>query len=257
MLAQQRREKIIELIKENGSTRVTYLSKLFNVSEPTIRQDLVKIESAGEIARDHGGAYLKNISDRVKSLSLEHNENMDLKKLIGVTAAGFVKENSSVILDSGTTVTELARELSGTKQLRVITNSLNIALILGAFPGMEVHMTGGEFKAPTLSLTGDKAAVFFQNTHVNQLFLAAAGVSVETGLTYPGFSDLPVKQAMIDSADEVFLLIDSTKINRPAFAAIQVLDRIDYIITDNGITDSQKQGFENSGIKVVIADSLP
>ena len=175
MLAEQRREKITELIRENGSARVVYLSKLFNVSEPTIRQDLVKIEAIGEIARDHGGAYLKNISDRVKSLSLEHNENMDLKKRIGEKAVSFVKENSSIILDSGTTVTELARGLAGTKELRVITNSLNIALILGANPGMEVHMTGGEFKAPTLSLTGDKAAVFFQDMHVNQLFLAAAG----------------------------------------------------------------------------------
>ncbi len=253
MLAEQRREKIIELIRENGSARVTYLSNLFNVSEPTIRQDLVKIESAGEIARDHGGAFLKNISDRVKSLSLEHTENMDLKKQIGERAAGFVKENTSIILDSGTTVTELARSLAGVKQLRVITNSLNIALILGANPGMEVHMTGGEFKAPTLSLTGDKAAVFFQNMHVHQLFLAAAGVSLDTGLTYPGFSDLPVKQAMIDSADEVFLLVDSTKINRPAFAALRAMDRIDCLITDGGITDRQKADFEAAGIKVIIA----
>lgn len=253
MLAEQRREKIIELIRENGSARVTYLSKLFNVSEPTVRQDLVKIEAGGEIARDHGGAYLKNISDRVKSLSLEHNENMDLKKRIGERAADFVKENSTIILDSGTTVTELARGLAGVKQLRVITNSLNIALILGANPGMEVHMTGGEFKAPTLSLTGEKAAVFFQNMHVRQLFLAAAGVSLEAGLTYPGFSDLPVKQAMIDSADEVFLLVDSTKINRPAFAALRALDRVDYLITDDGITQQQKADFEKAGIKVITA----
>ena len=180
-------------------------------------------------------------------------KNMDLKKRIGEKAVSFVKENSSIILDSGTTVTELARGLAGTKELRVITNSLNIALILGANPGMEVHMTGGEFKAPTLSLTGDKAAVFFQDMHVNQLFLAAAGVSVETGLTYPGFSDLPVKQAMIDSADEVFLLVDSTKINRSAFAALRALDRIDFLITDTGITAQQRADFEAAGIKVVIA----
>ncbi len=253
MLAEQRREKIIELIRENGSARVAYLSRLFKVSEPTIRQDLVKIETAGEIARDHGGAYLRSISDNVSSLSLKHTENMDLKKRIGEKAAGFVKENSSIILDSGTTVTELARSLAGFKELRVITNGLNIALILGANPGMEGHMTGGEFKAPTLSLTGDKAAVFFQNMHVQQLFLAAAGVSVEDGLTYPGFSDLPVKQAMIDSAEEVYLLVDSTKINRSAFAALKALDRIDYLITDNGITAQQKTCFENTGIRVIIA----
>ena len=114
------------------------------------------------LPRDHGGAYLKNITDRVRSLSLEHDEHMDLKKRIGLRAAGYIKNSSTIILDSGSTTTELARCLTGMNELRIITNSLNIALILGANPSMEVHMTGGEFKAPTLSLTGDKAAVFFR-----------------------------------------------------------------------------------------------
>lgn len=253
MLAEQRREKIIELIRENGSARVSYLSKVFKISEPTIRQDLDRIEAAGEIARDHGGAYLKNLSNSARTLSLEHTGNMDLKRRIAVKAVEFVREGSSMILDSGTTITELARELSDFKNLLVITNSLNIALIMGTNPGTELHMTGGEFKAPTLSLTGDKAAAFFHNMHVNQLFLAAAGVTLDTGLTYPGFSDLPVKQAMIDSADEVYLLVDSTKINHPAFAALRSLDKIDYLITDDGITEQQRTGFEKVGIKVIIA----
>lgn len=253
MLAEQRREKILELIRENGSARVSKLSEIFNVSEPTIRQDLFKLENNGEVARDHGGAYLKSIPDSVKSLSLIHTENMELKKRIGKKAADFVKPCTSIILDSGTTVTELAKELVHLKELRVITNSLNIALILGAEPGIEVHMTGGEFKAPTLSLTGDNAAVFFKNMHVQQLFLAAAGVTFLDGLTYPGFSDLPVKKAMIESAQEVFLLVDSTKINRPAFAALNVLDKIDYLITDNGIKEEHKQEFESIGIEVIIS----
>ncbi len=253
MLAELRREKIIELIRENGSARVSNLSKLFSVSEPTIRQDLMKLESNGEIARDHGGAYLKNISDKVRSLSLQHMENIELKIKIGRKAAEFVEPDSSIILDSGTTVTELAKHLINKKGLRIITNSLNIALILGAEPGIEVHVTGGEFKAPTLSLTGDKAAVFFYNMHVQKLFLAAAGVSLSDGLTYPGFSDLPVKKAMIETAQEVYLLIDSTKINRPAFAALNVLDKIDYMITDSGITEQQKEQFESLGIQVIIA----
>ncbi|MDC7239574.1 MAG: DeoR/GlpR family DNA-binding transcription regulator [Spirochaetales bacterium] len=253
MLAEQRREKILELIRENGNVRVNYLSKLFSVSEPTIRQDLDKIEATGEIARDHGGAYLKNMQLSVSSLSLEHRENMDLKRKIGQKAAEYVRPGSSIIMDSGTTVTELASAIKGKKDLRIITNSLNIALILGAEPNMEVHMTGGEFKAPTLSLTGDRAASFFQNTHAQQLFLATAGVSVGGGLTYPGFSDIPVKKAMIESAEEVFLLADSTKINKTAFAALQALDQVDYLITDDGITEQQAAEFQRFGIKVITA----
>ncbi len=253
MLAEQRREKILELIRENGNARVNYLSKLFGVSEPTIRQDLDKIEATGEIARDHGGAYLKNMQLSVSSLSLEHRENMDLKRKIGQKAAEYIRSGNSIIMDSGTTVTELANAVKGKKDLRIITNSLNIALILGAEQGMEVHMTGGEFKAPTLSLTGDRAASFFQNTHAQQLFLATAGVSVSGGLTYPGFSDIPVKRAMIESAEEIFLLADSTKIDKTAFAALHALDQIDYLITDDGISEKQSEEFQRFGIKVIIA----
>ncbi len=253
MLAEQRRGKILELIRENGNVRVHYLSKLFGVSEPTIRQDLDKIEATGEIARGHGGAYLKNMQVSVSSLSLEHRENMELKQKIGRKASEFIRSGTSIILDSGTTVTELANSLKGVNDLRIITNSLNIALILGADPHIEVHMTGGEFKAPTLSLTGEKAAAFFRNMHAQQLFLATAGVSISGGLTYPGFSDIPVKKAMIESAEEVFLLADSTKINRTAFASLMSLDKIDYLITDNNISEEDIQAFGSFGIKVIIA----
>ncbi|MBN2444015.1 MAG: DeoR/GlpR transcriptional regulator, partial [Spirochaetales bacterium] len=191
--------------------------------------------------------------DQVRALSLQHMENIELKHKIGKKAAEFVKPNTSIILDSGSTVTELAKQIINTKDLRVITNSLNIALMLGAEPGIEVHVTGGEFKAPTLSLTGEKAAHYFDNMNVDQLFLAAAGVTLTAGLTYPGFSDLPVKQAMIETAQKVYLLVDSTKINRPAFAALNVLDRIDYMITDSGISENQLKQFESLGMKVIIA----
>jgi len=109
MLAQQRRTKILELLQEEGSARVSSLSKLFGVSEPTIRQDLERLESYGYISREHGGAYLKTIPEQVRSLTLQHTENMDKKMRIGKTAAGLINDGDFIILDSGTTVTEIAR----------------------------------------------------------------------------------------------------------------------------------------------------
>jgi DeoR/GlpR family transcriptional regulator of sugar metabolism len=162
MLAPHRRLKIIELLKEEGSARVSHLSKIFNVSEPTIRQDLEKLE-------------------------------------------------------------------------------------------IEILMTGGEFKAPTLSLTGEKAAKFFENIHVNKLFLATGGISHEAGLTYPGFNDLSVKKSMIDSASEIYLVADSTKIGKISFASLGSLEPIDYFITDNGIKKEDIENFKKKGIEVIIA----
>jgi DeoR/GlpR family transcriptional regulator of sugar metabolism len=254
MLAEQRRQKIIELIRENGSARVSYLSETFGVTEPTIRQDLMKLESDGEIVRDHGGAFLKDFSKGVKELSLHHMENLDKKIPIGKKAAEFIHDGDTIILDSGSTVTEAAKNIAGRKNLKVITNSLNITLLLGAEPSHEVHLTGGEFKAPTLSLTGEKAAEFIANTFVDKLFLATAGISLKAGLMYPGFSDLPVKRAMIDAAETVYLLADSTKIGKTAFALLGGLDCIDYLITDQGISKADIEQFQDLGIEVIIAE---
>ncbi|WP_319563253.1 DeoR/GlpR family DNA-binding transcription regulator [Marispirochaeta sp.] len=254
MLAEQRRQKIIDLIRENGAARVSYLSETFGVTEPTIRQDLMKLEEDGEIVREHGGAFLKDFSKGVRELSLHHRENMDKKIPIGRKAAEFVKNGDTIILDSGSTVTELAKSLSARENLKIITNSLNITLLLGAEPDHEVHLTGGEFKAPTLSLTGEKAAEFLAGSFVDKLFLATAGISFKVGLMYPGFSDIPVKRAMIDSAREVYLLADSTKIGKTSFAVLSALDCIDYLITDPGIGVEDRRRFEELGIRVVLCD---
>ena len=254
MLAQQRRTKILELLQEEGSARVTALSRVFEVSEPTIRQDLERLEAEGYITREHGGAYLNTLPDQVRTLSLQHTENMDKKARIGRKAAELVADGNSIILDAGTTATEVARNLENRKDLKIITRSLNIALLLGGNYGFEVMMTGGEFKAPTLSLAGEKAAAFFRNIYVNKLFLATGGVSLETGLTYPGFSDLSVKKAMIESATEVILVADSTKIGRTSFAALGGIEMVHLFVTDSGIRQEELREFERRGIRVIVAE---
>ncbi len=135
---------------------------------------------------------------------------MELKKEIARKAATLVADGECIILDSGSTTTEIARLLAGRKDLTVITNALNIALILGENPGISLIVTGGEFKAPTLSLTGRLAAESLASFHASKLFLATAGISPTLQLTYPSLSDLEVKTAMINAADEVYLAADSS-----------------------------------------------
>lgn len=254
MLAQQRRMKILEMLQEEGSARVSDLSRAFGVSEPTVRQDLDRLQEEGLIGREHGGAYLKSVPQQVRTLSLQHTENMDRKARIARAAAQIIENGDSIILDSGSTVTEIAKALEDKRDLQIITNALNIALLLGAHASFVVMVTGGEFKAPTLSLTGEKAAAFFSQIHVKKCFLATGGISFDVGLTYPGLSDLPVKRAMIEAAEETYLVADSTKIGRMAFAALGALDRIQYLITDGGISDKDLKEFESRGIKVIVAE---
>jgi DeoR/GlpR family transcriptional regulator of sugar metabolism len=254
MLATQRREKILELLKEDGSAKVISLAKLFKVTEVTIRQDLDKLEKEGLLVKEHGGAYLKNVEDQVRTVSLANQEHIDKKELIAAKCLEYIENGDSIILDSGSTTTEIAKKLRGYHNLTVITNALNIALILGAQPGIEVIMTGGEFKPPTLSLTGQKAADFFKGLNVQKLFLATAGISLKSGLTYPSISDLVVKKAMIDAADTTYLVADSTKIGKSAFASLGALSLINYIITDSAIEEKHKALFKEHEIELIVAN---
>jgi len=253
MLALQRRRKILELLEEEGGARVSGLSRIFKVSEPTIRQDLMRLEEDGFILREHGGAFLKSVPQQVKELSLRHQENMDRKIRIGRRAAELVRSEDSLILDAGSTTTEVARNLVSLKNLVIVTNALNIALLLGTEQSNSIMVTGGEFKAPTLSLTGEKAAVLFDQIHVGKCFLAVGGVSPETGLSYPGLNDLPVKKAMIKAASEVYLVADSTKIGKTSFATLGPIGMVDVLITDDGISEADRAAFESSGVKVIVA----
>lgn len=252
MFQDLRREKILELLRENGSCRVQDLSKLFDVTEPTIRQDLEALEKTGAITRQHGGAFINNYSSFAAKLSLEHTEHMAEKKRIGQKAAEFVKSGDSIILDSGSTITEMAHFLGDRKNLKLVTTAINVTLLLAEEPSNQLILTGGEFKAPTLSLTGDRAATIFENLYVEKLFLATGGFSLEAGLTYPGFSDLRLKHAMIESAKTVFLLADSSKLEKVLFASLGCQEKIDYLITDSGIGSEYVEQLEKLGIEAII-----
>jgi DeoR/GlpR family transcriptional regulator of sugar metabolism len=254
MLPKQRKEKILALLKEDGSAKVIDLARIFKVTEVTIRQDLEKLEKNGLVIREHGGVHLKNVEDQVRNFSLVHQDHLKEKEMIAEKCLEFIYPGDTIILDSGSTTTEIAKKIINIKGLTVITNALNIALMLGANPNIDIIMTGGEFKAPTLSLTGQKAADFFKGLNVQKLFLATAGISLKSGLTYPSLSDLVVKKAMIDAADITYLVADSSKIGKSAFASLGALSLIDYIITDEGVENKHKEVFKENDIQLIIAE---
>lgn len=252
-LGEARRQRILEWLREEGSARVRALAQAFDVSEVTIRQDLEKLEGDGHVVREHGGAYLKSVPQQVRALALHHLDNMDAKRRIGRTAAGLVGDGETIILDSGSTATEVAAHLGGRRGLTVITNALNIALMLGVEPDIDIHMTGGQFKAPTLSLSGERSADFFRGLFVQKLFLATAAIDLTAGLTYPALSDIPVKRAMIDAAESVILVADSSKIGTRSFIALGGLDLIDTLVTDSGIRDADRAAIERAGVTIITA----
>jgi DeoR/GlpR family transcriptional regulator of sugar metabolism len=253
LLAEDRRARILEWLREEGSARVRELAAAFAVSEVTIRQDLEKLEADGHLQRVHGGAFLRTMTKQVQAMALQHQVNLDAKRRIGRAAAALVQDGETIILDSGSTTTEVAANLLHRRELTVITNGLNVALALGAQPSISVHMPGGHFKPPTLSVSGEKSAEYFEGLYVKRLFLATAAVSLEAGLTFPSLADLPVKRAMIRSAEHVCLVADSTKIGRTSFSSLGPIEMIHALVTDEGISPADAKAFHDRGIEVIVA----
>jgi len=251
MALNHRRTNILELIKKDGFAKVQTLSKTFEVTEVTIRQDLEFLEKEGYVHREHGGAYIDKDNMTKGQLKLLNEANLEKKKEIAQKAVYFIQEGDSIILDSGSTTTELAKLLKNFRQLTVITNSLSVAMILVDNPNIDLIMTGGELKAQSMSLTGELAAESFKNIHVNKLFLATAGISSTLKLTYPTLSDLVVKSAMIKSADAIYLLADSSKLGSSAFANLGPASLIQTLITDSDISGEFALELKNAGIQIV------
>ena len=239
------------MIREDGHAKVQQLSRLFNVSEVTIRQDLEQLEELGYVQREHGGAFLKDVGDFARSQRLFNQTNMEEKAEIAQKAIKLINDGDSIILDSGSTTTEIAKLLKNFNQLTVITNALNIAMIVGGEPGINLIVSGGEFKAPTLSLTGDLAATVFKGIHVDKLFLATAGISDDMQLTYPSYSDLVVKSAMIRAAGKVYLVADSSKIGNSSFVSLGQLSLVDAFITDSKISEKQLKAIKEMKMDVI------
>ncbi len=248
-----RSEKLYQTILERGSVRIVDLAREFQVSLPTVRKDIEDLEREGLVERSRGMAHLKTASYMIDGTGLGHLQNNQEKILVGKMAATLIENGDAVILDCGATATEMAKNLVHRQNLRVVTNALNIAMILGGEPTNQVMMTGGLFKPETLAVSGEKASAFFEGIFADKLFLAVGGVSIEAGISYPDFIDLHVKKAMIDAARKTYLLADSSKFGIRQFATFGSMDRIDAVITDRNLDKKYVGWLKDLGIDIIYA----
>lgn len=252
---QQRRDKILEMIREDGTVTVKMLTQSFGLTEPTIRSDLRELQKQGYVQRYYGGATLATGKQNTGALLLERQINLEAKNAIGKLAAQRIENGDTVIFDSGTTTTAIVEHMPDIHRLSVITTAVNIALKLGGEPGINILLTGGSFKFPTLSTSGDKAASFFENVLAEKLFLATAAISPRMGLSFPSETDIKVKSAMIRSAKTVYVVADSSKIDKVSMFALPCdWSNINYLITDKGITPQAITAFEALGVTVLVAE---
>lgn len=250
MFAEERKSKILEIIKSDNSVRVSELSKLFNVSEATIRRDLIELEQAGCIVRTHGGAVSRNSTNFEPSFKEKQDKFLKGKEQIAKKAASLIEDGDTVTIDSGTTTQFISRYITA-KGVTVVTNSVNLADELSDREDIEVIVTGGILRSKTKAMVGPLAEEILKQLKVDKLFLGANGVSIKSGVTTPNIVEASTKRAMIEGAKEVYLVVDSSKFDEVNFSLICNVSRIDYIITDKLPKDYEK--YEHLGVKFILA----
>lgn len=233
MFAEERRAKIKSILERQGRCLVGDLAKELNVSEVTIRQDLDVLEEHGILQRTHGGAILKSQNGLEQPFQIVETSHKSEKQRIAAAALQCIAAGDTIILDVGTTVTELAKRLIKYKPLTVFTNALNIATILESDTDITTIVTGGTLRSAQHSLVNPYADAILQKIHVDIAFLGANGVSVECGVTNVNIAEAEMKTAFIKASQRRILLADSSKIGKIALAKVADLNEIDLLITDS------------------------
>lgn len=248
MLVAERQNKIVEVVNLRSSIRVSELSDMFSVTEETIRRDLEKLEKENKLLRSHGGAVKIQNNNTETHFSEREITNMYEKKAIAFEAVKKVEEGDRIILDASTTAWYLAQALPEALRLTVITNSIKVALELSRKEKIEVISTGGTLLSKSLSFVGPLAERSLRNYHVNKTFLSSKGLHLEAGLSDSNEAQALLKKQMIENADQIFLMIDSSKFGIRAFSNIMPLKSKMQIITDQKIDNDSLKILDDKGM---------
>ncbi|MDG5766286.1 transcriptional repressor AgaR [Balneolales bacterium ANBcel1] len=249
----ERRNKTIKLLNDEGQVSVTKLSKMLGVSEVTIRKDLLFLEEKNFLVRTHGGAMKNDYLVHDQHIEDKGKKYADEKRRIGECAAKMVEDGESLILDAGTTVLQVARNLQNKRNLTVLTPAVNIALELIRVPEIQIMVMGGVLRNTSAAVIGSYAETMVREHFCSKLFLAADGFDLVTGLTTTNALEANLNRLMIESANETIVVMDSSKFGSRGLSRICGMDQIDVIITDEGISENMRKTLEANNIQVVIA----
>lgn len=252
MFATERYEKIMEILQEKRTIKVSALSELFGVSIETIRRDLDYMEKDGRLKKVYGGAVLEQVIAQEKNHTSRIAANAGLKQEIAGIACRYVEEGQSIAMDASTTNLEIAKVLKNNfDHLTVITNAIDIALELHDKEHFNTILTGGVLRGEELCLIGGLAEEFLEKFHIDKVFASVSGISITNGFTDYGLGEYHVKKKMIERAREVIVVADSSKFDVVSLMKVGDLDICDFIITDSKINANIMLKYQEKGLKII------
>lgn len=252
--AKERRALILRQLEQKNEVLVTELSRETGISEVTIRKDLTILQNRNLLVRTRGGAMRKPVDNPNEDTSITKKRmfNFREKERIGIEAARMIQEGDHIMLDSGTTTLEIARNLGRFHDLHILTNSMSIATELLNYQRFDIVLLGGNVRVNSHSTVGPLALSVLHNFRRYKLFLGVDSFSIENGISTPSMEEALLNQLMIQQAEKVIAVFDSSKFNKRSFAHIASADEVDVIITDSAIPTGMANKLRAAGIDVKI-----
>jgi DeoR family transcriptional regulator of aga operon len=252
MMAEERRTQILQMVRSAGRVRVNDLASQFSTSAVTIRNDLNELHQRGLVLRSHGGAVLPDkilrespVHERLKAYS-------DEKRRIGAMAATLIHDGETIILDSGTTTLEIARQIKKKQGLQIITNGVNIAAELLDARDAQVFIVGGTVRGESASISGRFTEEMFEQFSADKLFLSGAGCDLDFGVSGANLEETMVNRAMLRISREIILVADASKFSRRSMSRIAPFAEIDTVISDISLGEEIQMKLRAQGCNLIL-----
>lgn len=253
MIAEERRALLLSKLRDDGYIQVADLAEELDISSATIRRDLILLEKEGICIRKRGGAVRSSQGVTMEvPYDVKKHRNTEAKNRIAKEALKLVENGDTILLDAGSTTFALASLLHNKERLTVVTHDLNIAVKLAANPNINLICTGGVARANVYTLQGAQVVDFIRNLRVDKSFVGADAIHSDGTISNVNIEEVPIKQAMIQAANQVVLLTDSSKFGITGFAKVCDISEIDYVITDDGIPEEYLGSLKKDKVKVMI-----
>ncbi|MBB6249272.1 DeoR family transcriptional regulator [Rhodanobacter sp. A1T4] len=249
----RRQEELIILVQREGFVAVEQAASHFDVTPQTIRRDLSTLCDAGLLRRYHGGVSLPSSVE-----NLAYNARKGLlqaeKQRIAALVAEHIPDEASLFINLGTTNEDVARALMTHKGLRIITNNLNVALMLSNNPSFEVIVAGGLVRGRDHGVTGEATIELIRQFKVDFGIVGISGIDLDGTLLDFDFQEVRVAQAIIEHSRQVYLAADHSKIGRNALVRLGSLSRIGAWFTDRDPPEPLLAVLESAGTHLHVAD---
>jgi DeoR/GlpR family transcriptional regulator of sugar metabolism len=253
MFTAERRQAIVELIRSSGAMSLRELASAVDSSEVTVRRDIRALEKEGLIDRRRGGAVWPGGLSHEQSYRQKLGVASREKVAIAQEAVALVAEGDAIVVGAGSTTQQFARQLTRFNDLTVVTNSLLVGEALARAPGVEVVMTGGSLRGSTFALVGGAAEQSLKGLRVRMAFLSGNGLTAQRGLSTPNMLSSSVDRSIAQSAQEVVVLADYTKIGVETMFQTVATSLITALITDDKADAATLQALGQAGVRVHVA----